>query len=193
MVIVMLFFLGIQFIKPGIENPAVTADIVVPDSIKQILKNACYDCHSNETKLSWFDKITPANWLVAKDIREGRKVLNFSEWDKLAKDRQKGILFESLNHIQYKAMPLRDYIFMHPKAKIDTTEINSLQAYLKTLLLIPAVDTLKSKAWNDQYKNGYMKKQRHKISSHHLTELVLCRIIKTGLPLVLPIDLMTEG
>ena len=147
----MLFILGIQFIRPKIETPPVSADVAVPDSVKEILANACYDCHSNETRLSWFDKITPANWLVAKDIREGRKVLNFSEWDKLAKDRQKGILFESLNHMHYKTMPLRDYIFMHPGAKIDSVEINSLQSYLKALLLISAPDTLKSKAWDDQY------------------------------------------
>ena len=144
-------FLGVQLIRPKMDNPPVASEITVPGSIKAVLQNACYDCHSNETKLAWFDKITPANWLVASDIREGRKVFNFSEWNNLTKDRQKGILFESLNHIQFGIMPLRQYTFLHPKAKIDKKEINLLESYLNTLMIVPVPDTTKTKAWNLQY------------------------------------------
>ena len=42
-------FLVVQFFQPGKTNPEVKADLQADLSVKQILKNSCYDCHSNET------------------------------------------------------------------------------------------------------------------------------------------------
>ncbi|MHA4809745.1 heme-binding domain-containing protein [Flavitalea flava] len=85
LLLLLLVFGALQFIRPRLDNPPVTADLQAPDEIKQILRQACYDCHSNQTKLAWFDQITPANWLVTGHIKEGRAVLNFSNWDSLTK------------------------------------------------------------------------------------------------------------
>jgi hypothetical protein len=41
---------------------------------------ACYDCHSNESKPAWFDRIAPLSWWITNHVREGRGALNFSEW-----------------------------------------------------------------------------------------------------------------
>jgi hypothetical protein len=57
-------FVAIQFIRPEISHPQVTADLAAPPEVKRILRNSCYDCHSNETGLAWFDQIAPAYWLV---------------------------------------------------------------------------------------------------------------------------------
>src|ERR1700691_6295898 len=75
----LIVFLGLQFVRPAIGNPPVTADLAAPPHVKQILRNSCYNCHSNETKLAWFDRIVPAYWLVASDVKEARMHLNFSE------------------------------------------------------------------------------------------------------------------
>jgi hypothetical protein len=53
------------------------ADLSAPDQVKAILQRACYDCHSNQTRLAWFDQPVPAYWLVVRDVKAGRKVLNF--------------------------------------------------------------------------------------------------------------------
>src|SRR5882672_808020 len=90
--ILALGFLGIQFIRPTLPNKPVTAELQVPPDVKQILKTSCYNCHSNETRLSWFDEPTPAYWQVVRDVREGRKHLNFSEIGKLPPSQQRGIL-----------------------------------------------------------------------------------------------------
>jgi hypothetical protein len=50
--ILSVVFIGIQFIRPELNNPPATADLAAPPEVKQILKNSCYDCHSNETRLS---------------------------------------------------------------------------------------------------------------------------------------------
>ena len=89
LVIILVCAAAAQFVRPEIANPRVTRDIAAPPEVEQILKKSCYNCHSNETKLAWFDQLTPANWLVAGHIRDGRKALNFSNWDSLTKDQQK--------------------------------------------------------------------------------------------------------
>ncbi len=146
-VFIVVIFYVLQFIRPEISNPVITADVVASDSVKMVLRSACYNCHSNEVRLAWFDKIVPANWLVAHDIRKGREVVNFSEWDKVAKDRKKGILFEALNQMQFGTMPLHDYTFMHPTAKIGATEINIVKSWLSTLMVSPVADNIKTNTW----------------------------------------------
>jgi hypothetical protein len=149
--IILLILAGLQFIRPRIDNPPVTEAIEIPGSIRQIFRKACFDCHSNETKLAWFDKISPANWLVASHINGGRKVLNFSEWNRYSKDRQKQILFESLNQIQFGLMPLKQYRLLHSAAKIGSTENDLLKSYLNTLMVVQKPDTSKTNEWNVQY------------------------------------------
>ncbi|MEO5891464.1 MAG: cytochrome P460 family protein [Ferruginibacter sp.] len=151
MIVIALLFVGMQFIKTDIDNPPIVSDIVLPPIVKTMFKNACYDCHSNETKLSWFDKIVPADWLVAKHIREGRAAVNFSEWQRLSDEQHSAALFESLNLMQYQVMPLRQYELLHQAAEITAIEIDSFKSYLKTLLIVQVPDTNKIRNWNEQY------------------------------------------
>lgn len=46
----------------------------------------CYDCHSNETIWPWHSKIAPASWIVRRDVNQGRRELNFSEWHRRQKE-----------------------------------------------------------------------------------------------------------
>jgi len=129
-----LVMIAIQFVRPRLDTPPVTGDLTAPPEVKAILKRACYDCHSNETKLSWFDQPEPAYWLVADHVKKGRAVLNFSTWDGLSKDQQKGKLFESLNQMVYNVMPLKQYAWFHPGAAITPGDITILRNYLGTLV-----------------------------------------------------------
>src|ERR1700685_2287449 len=95
-----IVFVAIQFIRPELTHPPATADLAAPAEVKQILKNSCYNCHSNETKLSWFDEPVPAYWLVAMDITRARKRLNFSEIGKLPPGQQKAALYEAVFQIE---------------------------------------------------------------------------------------------
>jgi Haem-binding domain/Cytochrome P460 len=123
-------FLGIQFVRPELKNPPVTADLQAPAEVKQILKTSCYNCHSNETTLSWFDEPAPAYWLVARDVKVGRERLNFSEIGNLPAGQQKGILFESVSQIELGAMPLPNYQRMHPESAITPEQLATLKRYL---------------------------------------------------------------
>src|SRR5437660_5778108 len=85
-------FLGLQLVHPKLMNPPVTADLQAPLEVKQILRNSCYDCHSNETTLKWFDQVVPAYWLVISDVKKGRMHLNLSEFGAQPASRQKAAL-----------------------------------------------------------------------------------------------------
>ncbi len=136
-------FVAIQFVRPAISNPPVTADLAAPPEVRRILRTSCYDCHSNETRLVWFDEVVPAYWLVASDVKDGRRKLNFSEIGKLPAGQQKGALFESVNQIQLSAMPPTGYTRLHRTAIVTAAELSILKNYLNsgtTVTAAPASD-----------------------------------------------------
>ncbi|HVU54751.1 MAG TPA: cytochrome P460 family protein [Puia sp.] len=144
-------FVLLQFIRPSLDNPPVTGDLQAPAEVKSILQRACYDCHSNETKLAWFDKPVPAYWLVAAHVKEGRELLNFSHWDSLTMDQQNGKLFESLNQIVFKEMPLSQYTTFHGDARVSEDDVKVLRKWLASLAPPKLADSVAIKAAEEQY------------------------------------------
>lgn len=145
-------FVAIQFIRPAISHPPVTADLVVPPEVGQILKNSCYDCHSDETRLAWFDQIVPGYWLVAGDVKSARAHLNFSEIEKLPPSQRKGELYEALNQIQLGAMPLPAYTRLHRGAVVTPAQMNVLRDYLNSLVTAATASESDRAADEAQYR-----------------------------------------
>ena len=133
-----VLFVGLQFYRPEIPSPPVTNDFTGPEEIKKIFKKSCYDCHSNETNLAWFDQINPAFLLVRKHILEGRSYLNFSDWDKLNDAKRRLLLFDALNVVKtFKTMPLPEYTLLHPEAKLSKTDVDKLEKFILSLEKYP--------------------------------------------------------
>ncbi|RYD81120.1 MAG: cytochrome P460 [Sphingobacteriales bacterium] len=101
----------------------------VPKEVANVFETSCFDCHSAQTNLRWFDKITPANFLVASHIRDGRKALDFSQWDSLATPQRNAMLYFALNGILSGEMPLGSYTALHPSAKLKEKDIALLKNY----------------------------------------------------------------
>ena len=150
--ILLIGFLSIQFIRPQIINPPVKAEIEAPAEVKSILARACYDCHSNQTNLRWYDQISPVYWRVANHVSTGRKHLNFSDWKNLAPADQKAMLWEAVNQIAAGAMPIKDYELVHPSAAVSKSDLETLKKYVLSMSpkQIPG-DTAKINAANKQY------------------------------------------
>jgi hypothetical protein len=151
LLICVVIVIALQFIRPPLDNPPVTADLTAPAQVKAILRRACYDCHSNETKLAWFDQPVPAYWVVAKDVEQGRKVLNFSNFDSLPKGVQAAKLFECLMQMEQGAMPISQYTRFHHDGVVSAEEIGVLKQYAVTLGYHPKVDTARQRALAEQY------------------------------------------
>jgi hypothetical protein len=128
--IAIIVFVAIQFIRPGLPSPTGVAELQAPPEVKQALRTSCYNCHSDETRLPWFDQIVPAYWLVVHDIKNARARLNFSEIGKLPAAQQKAALFEAVNMIQLGAMPLPSYKAVHPGSNVSPAQLAILRNYL---------------------------------------------------------------
>ncbi|HTH52527.1 MAG TPA: heme-binding domain-containing protein [Edaphobacter sp.] len=144
-------FVVLQFIRPTLENPPVTAEIQAPPEVQQVLRNSCYNCHSNETKLPWFDQIVPGYWLVTHDVKEAREHLNFSEIGKLPAAQQKAALYEAVNMVQLGAMPLPSYTLVHPHAKVSAEDLAVLKNYLHPPASMVSQDDEAKTAADTQY------------------------------------------
>jgi hypothetical protein len=123
-------FLAIQFVRPAIPTPPVVAELEVPPEIGQVLRRDCYDCHSNETKLRWFDLVAPVYWKVAQDVAQGRRHLNFSLVGRFPRAQQRALLYESVNQIKLGAMPPAAYALVHRTARPTSGDLAFLERYL---------------------------------------------------------------
>jgi hypothetical protein len=74
--------------------------------------------------------VVPAYWIAARDVKQGRARLNFSEIGKLPAGQQRAVLFESAMQIELGAMPLADYKRVHPESAISADDLAVLKAYL---------------------------------------------------------------
>ncbi|HEU4552709.1 MAG TPA: heme-binding domain-containing protein [Chitinophaga sp.] len=131
--IFILFITAVQFIQPPVQNPPVTGPLKAPHDVAAILQRACYDCHSNETKLSWYNKIAPVSWLVTADVTEARSRFNFSTWDTLSPADQQGRIWEMVNMALTGKMPLPAYRALHPQARLSAQDIAVLKKYANDL------------------------------------------------------------
>lgn len=133
LLVILIIIIGYQF-RDIVTNPPITGDFTeVPAEVKTILKNSCYDCHSNETELSFYNKLPFVAEMVRKDVEKGRKKVNFSEWDKYSEKERKSILYNILTKIKKDIMPPKNYVFMHPNAEISKGQLASIEAYINGL------------------------------------------------------------
>ena len=106
----------------------------VPNHISSILKSACYDCHSNETKYPWYASIAPLKWLIYSDINQGREELNFSDWNTISKEEKADILDDISTIILEEEMPLKKYVLLHSEAKLSLKDREDISNWAELAL-----------------------------------------------------------
>jgi hypothetical protein len=130
-------FLVMQAFGGARTNPSVDPSLrleaqttVAPD-VAGIVRRACYDCHSNETRWPWYSRVAPARWLVVHDVDEGRGQLNFSTWGEYNVYDRADMLDEACKLTTEGKMPLRPYLLLHPEARLTPQEIEGFCAWTK--------------------------------------------------------------
>ena len=119
------------------NNPDSSRDIAqlhtVPPPVQNILKTACYDCHSNQTVYPWYSNIQPVSYWLSDHITEGKKELNFSEFStyRLAKQFRK--LEEIAKEVKEVEMPLESYTLIHRDANLNSDQRLLLANWTETL------------------------------------------------------------
>ncbi|MEZ6007977.1 MAG: heme-binding domain-containing protein [Planctomycetota bacterium] len=122
-----LVLLGlIQLVPYGREhtNPTVRKEPAWSSPrVRELAKRACFDCHSNETAWPWYAHVAPMSWLVQHDVDDGRKHLNFSEFD--APQRHAD---DCAEQVEEGSMPPWFYLPTHPQARLRDAEKQELIA-----------------------------------------------------------------
>ncbi|MNK64577.1 hypothetical protein D3C87_838220 [compost metagenome] len=104
----------------------------VPVRIGNILVNSCYDCHSNNTRYSWYNYIQPVRLLVEKHIASGKRELNFNHWSSYSNRKQSRLLQAIKKQIESREMPLSSYTLLHKNSKLDDAQIKTLVNWLES-------------------------------------------------------------
>lgn len=129
----------IQFISIDKANPKVNemedfiSNTRPPAKVADMIRNACYDCHSHETTYPWYTNVQPVAWWIKGHIKEGKKHLNYSEWASYSEDKQTHKIEESIEEIESNHMPLKSYTWTHSKAKLSHRDREEMIQWLKSL------------------------------------------------------------
>lgn len=114
--IILILMQAIQIEKTNPKSNE-TLEIKAPKEIKTLLVNACYDCHSNQTIWPWYSSVAPMSWIIEGHVDDGRRSLNFEEWNSYTKEEKQKQLKEIYRTV-YASMPPKDYARMHEKAQL---------------------------------------------------------------------------
>ncbi len=125
-------FAAIQFVPYGRNhtNPPVRAEPQWDSpATRQLAVVACFDCHSNQVAFPWYSNVAPVSWLVQKDVDEGRKKLNFSEWDRPQDEGE-----DAGESVAKGEMPPLIYTLTHLEARLSPDEKSALVRGLNATL-----------------------------------------------------------
>ena len=111
-------------------NPPITSEPAWDSpGTRALAKQACFDCHSNETEWPAYSHVAPVSWLVQHDVDEGREVLNFSEWHRPQEEAA-----ESADEVTEGKMPPVMYRLAHSHARLTAADRERLvRGLTKTL------------------------------------------------------------
>ncbi|RME27184.1 MAG: hypothetical protein D6800_05395 [Candidatus Zixiibacteriota bacterium] len=106
-------------------------------TVKPILQQDCYNCHSNQTKYPWYYKIPGIKGMIDGDIKEARKHVDFSNGFPFGGH---GNPLEDLQAIRDEVaegdMPPFSYRMMHWGSTINGTQRDSLFQWIDSTMKI---------------------------------------------------------
>jgi mono/diheme cytochrome c family protein len=99
-------------------NPPVAAEPAWDSQqTRELAVRACYDCHSNQVSYPWYTNVAPVSWYIQHDVEDGRRQLNFSEWNRPQREAR-----NAARQVERGEMPLPVYVPLHPEAKLTDDE-----------------------------------------------------------------------
>ena len=135
-IIFITILIAIQLVPIDKNNPPIdqSINLKAPKEVESILKKACYDCHSNETKWPFYANIAPLSFSISSHVKDGREALNFSEWKNIDPKIKIKRIQRAIKTTQNGMMPLPTYLWLHKEAKLTKEEKRVLTTWLKDQL-----------------------------------------------------------
>lgn len=125
---------ALSFVHPwGNLRSAPAAPILagtgVAADVRLAIENKCADCHSNNTRWPAYSRLAPGSWLMEHDVHEARTAMNLSHWDELPPEEQTRLLAAIAAEVANRRMPVRQYLLLHPSARLTDAERKSVIAW----------------------------------------------------------------
>lgn len=100
--------------------------------IEPILKNSCFDCHSDQTDYPWYHSLPLIGSMIDEDIAEAREHLDFSDGFPLkGKGSQLKLFAEIIEEVEEGEMPLMSYRVMHWGTAIQDPQLDTLKNWFR--------------------------------------------------------------
>lgn len=119
----------IQLVPVNRDNPPITSPIPMPDAVQGVVRQSCFDCHSNEVHWPWYAYVAPVSWLVTHDVEEARGHFNFSEDGTMSAEDLAGLSEEIWEEVEDGEMPLPKYLLLHPGARLTDEDKAILESW----------------------------------------------------------------
>jgi len=122
----------IQFFRPekNMSAPDPAEDLLMlssaPEPVAQLIRNSCYDCHSNQTSYPWYSQIAPVSWYLQMHIEKGKEELNASTYGSLEKADKIEMLVDLCEVVEAGTMPLGSYELLHKRARLSEEDKASI-------------------------------------------------------------------
>jgi hypothetical protein len=123
-------FVLIQVI-PGVGRVNPTSRALTtppPPEIHDVLKRACYDCHSNETDWPATSRVAPLAWAIESHVYGARAKMNLSFWpdDPHGQAMARRKIGEM---VSTGRMPLLSYRYANAKGRLTDDEVRLLEEW----------------------------------------------------------------
>ncbi|MCZ2130479.1 MAG: heme-binding domain-containing protein [Bacteroidia bacterium] len=106
----------------------------VPETVDKLLRTSCYDCHSNNTVYPWYSNVQPVALFLDNHIRDGKKHLNFDEFNTYSAERKQKKFKEIAEEIEEGEMPMTSYTLIHQNAKLSVADKKLLVDWAKEMM-----------------------------------------------------------
>lgn len=130
---VVIQFVGIEKTNPEFDS---STDFIVienpPADIAQLLRSACYDCHSNQTVWPWYSNIAPVSWMLEEHVVDGRDNLNLNYWGEFDVEDRAYVIEEMIEEMEEGEMPIPGYLVTHSDAKLSQAQKEKLFTWLRS-------------------------------------------------------------
>lgn len=129
LIVALIALVVIQFIRPERNNAGYESVMAFENDTKPsvqvagILKENCYDCHSNHARYPWYAEVAPFSFWLADHIKHGSGHFNASIWEEYSVKKKDHKLEEIIEMVEKGEMPLNSYTWIHGKLGDDDKEL----------------------------------------------------------------------
>ena len=139
LLMLLIIFIAIQFIRPqknlhpGPQPNDISSMYAVPADVDSILIVACKDCHTNNTRYPWYNRVQPVAWFLANHVKDGTQSFNLNEFATYPIWRQYDKISEVKKQIDKGDMPLSSYTWIHKDAVLTDAQKSLVENWSESI------------------------------------------------------------